>query len=46
MDMNTFEYEYKLDVSDLDLYPDIYSIKLKVYIVNSTYMNKILLLSS
>jgi hypothetical protein len=39
-----FKYEYKTDVSDLDLYSDIYSSQLKLYILNLTYMDKISIL--
>jgi hypothetical protein len=34
MNKDLFEYEYKINVSDSDFYSDIYSIQLKVHIIN------------
>jgi hypothetical protein len=42
---NISEFKYKMDISDLDFYSGVYSIKLKYILLNSTYMNRTLVLS-
>jgi hypothetical protein len=47
MNMDIIEYEYKMDVGDLDFYSDMFTqFNSRFILLNSTYTNRLLLLSS